>query len=294
MMLFASYTYSQNNLESFLKPSDSLNLSRKKTVIIAESTFTAATIIGLNQMWYADYPKSDFHFINDNNDWLQIDKMGHVFSAYHLGNASKNALEWSGISKKNQIIYGATYGFAFLTAIEVMDGYSAEWGASIGDLIANATGSALLISQEMLWKEQRITPKFSFQTTEYAAQRPNVLGKSLNEQILKDYNGQTYWLSANLYSFDKQSKIPKWLNLAIGYGAEGMISGKENFSDPNITNQPRRYRQFYISLDADLTKIKTKSHLLKTFFSVFNTIKIPAPSVEITSNGLINFHCLYF
>jgi hypothetical protein len=46
---------------------------------------------------------------------------------------------------------------------------------------------------------KRITPKFSFHTTQYAQYRPNVLGSSLAEQILKDYNGQTYWLSVNLH-----------------------------------------------------------------------------------------------
>jgi hypothetical protein len=294
ILLFLSCKlFAQNSLETYLKPSDTINYERKKTILIAETSFTAATILGLNQLWYADYPRSDFHFINDNNEWLQMDKMGHLFSAYHLGNASKNALQWSGISKKNQIIFGATYGFVFLTAVEVLDGYSTQWGASSGDLIANATGTGLLISQELLWNEQRIVPKFSFHTTEFAAQRPNVLGNSLNEQILKDYNGQTYWLSINLHSFSKQSKIPTWLNLALGYGAEGMITGNNNF-DANFPNSPQRYRQFYLSLDADLTKIKTKSHFLKTIFSLFNTIKIPAPSVEFQPGGVINFHCLYF
>ena len=64
-------------------------------------------------------------------------------------------------------------------------------------------------------------PKFSFHTTKYASLRPNVLGSSLSEEIFKDYNGQTYWLSVNLHSFFKSSKLPKWLNLAAGYGADG-------------------------------------------------------------------------
>jgi hypothetical protein len=46
---------------------------------------------------------------------------------------------------------------------------------------------------------------------QYAQYRPNVLGSSLAEQILKDYNGQTYWLSVNLHSFYKGSKIPNGL-----------------------------------------------------------------------------------
>jgi hypothetical protein len=37
--------------------------------------------------------------------------------------------------------------------------------------------------QELLWKEQRITPKFSFHSTKYAALRPDVLGSSLPEKF---------------------------------------------------------------------------------------------------------------
>jgi hypothetical protein len=203
-------------------------------------------------------------------------------------------LAWSGVSKKNQLIYGATLGFGFLTAVEVMDGYSSNWGASLGDVAANATGTALLVSQQLLWKEQRIVPKFSFHTTPYASARPNVLGSSLNEQILKDYNGQTYWLSANLHSFFKASKIPTWLNVAVGYGAEGMITGNEDLVNTVFLPETERFRQFYFSFDADLTKIKTKSHVLKTVFEVFNTIKIPAPTFEISSRGDFTFHYFYF
>lgn len=279
---------------SFLKPSDSLDKKRQNSIVIAESVLAAGALVGLNQLWYADYPQSNFHFINDNSEWLQMDKLGHSFSSYHLGRFGAEMLQWSGASKKNQLIYGAGLGFAFLTAVEVLDGYSSEWGASTGDVIANASGTALYISQELLWKEQRITPKFSFHTTQFAAYRPDVLGRSLSEQILKDYNGQTYWLSTNLYSFSKGSKIPKWLNLAIGYGANGMVSGNIENNPQNSTQKVERFRQFYLSFDVDLTKIETKSHFLKTFFSVFNTIKIPAPTFEYSANEGLRGHILYF
>jgi hypothetical protein len=58
-------------------------------------------------------------------------------------------------------------------------------GCFFRDIIANASGTALFVSQELLWKEQRITPKFSFHTTQYAQYRPNVLGSSLAEQMLR-------------------------------------------------------------------------------------------------------------
>jgi hypothetical protein len=286
--------FAQNTADSFFKPSDSLNIKRQNTVIISEAVLATGTLIALNQAWYAEYPKSDFHFINDNAEWLQMDKAGHVFSSYHLGRFGAEMLQWSGANKENQLLYGAGLGFAFLTAVEVLDGYSSEWGASLGDVVANASGTALYVSQELIWKEQRITPKFSFHTTKYAGYRPEVLGSSFTEQILKDYNGQTYWLSINLHSFAKGSKIPKWLNLALGYGADGMITGNKEDTPPILTSNPKRFRQFYLSLDVDLTKIKTKSHFLKTVFSVLNTVKIPAPTIEFVHLNDIKYHLIYF
>lgn len=284
----------QNSIENFLKPSDSLNKKRLSTLVISEAVIGSATLIGLNQVWYADYPRTNFHFINDNAEWLQMDKAGHVFSSYHLGSFGANALKWSGASRKSQLVYGATLGLAFMTAVEVFDGYSANWGASWGDVAANVSGTALYISQELLWKEQRIVPKFSFHTTPYASARPNVLGNSIQEQILKDYNGQTYWLSANIYSFDKSTAIPKWLNIAVGYGAEGMITGNDELVNTVFLPESKRFRQFYLSLDVDLTKIETKSHFVKTILTVFNSIKIPAPTFEIKGSGGTKFHFLYF
>lgn len=294
VFLFVSvFCQAQSSINTFLKPSDTLNKPRRTGVYVGESVALGATLIGLNQIWYKDYPQTNFHFINDNNQWLQMDKLGHMYSTYHLGRVGSEMLQWSGASKKEQLIYGSTLGLGFLTVVEVFDGFSQEWGASSGDIIANVSGTALYVSQELLWKEQRITPKFSFHQTRFASQRPETLGASLNEEILKDYNGQTYWLSFNVHSFTKDKFVPKWLNLAIGYGGEGMLYGKDAEAIENgIIQNP--YRQFYLSLDIDLTKITTKSHFLKTLFSVFNTIKIPAPTLQYDEYNGVKAHFIYF
>lgn len=287
--------YSQNSqFGDFFKASDSLNVRRQSTVVIFETVLATGTLIGLNQLWYSDYPRSNFHFINDNSQWLQMDKVGHAFSSYHLGRLGSEMLQWSGASKQKQLFYGAGLGFAFLTAVEVLDGYSSQWGASTGDIIANASGTALFISQELLWNEQRIIPKFSFHTTPFANLRPEALGSSFSEQILKDYNGQTYWISVNMHSFFKESKIPKWFNLALGYGADGMITGNTQNTGTFSASNPERFRQFYLSLDVDLKKIQTNSAFLKTIFSLVNTLKIPAPTIELRSHGAPKYHLVYF
>ncbi len=261
---------------------------------ISEISAGTLTLIGLNQLWYADYPRTSFHVVNDNNQWLQMDKIGHMMTSYYVGKVGMEMLDWAGESKNNQLIYGATLGFTFLTAVEVLDGFSKEWGFSMGDLIANASGTGLLVGQELLWNEQRIGLKFSFHNTKYAAMRPEVLGSNFLEQTIKDYNGQTYWLSANIWSFNKNSNFPKWLNIAFGYGADGLLSGTKEISTTVTLPEQQRYRQFYLSLDLDLTKIKTRSKLLKTVFSAINFIKIPAPTIEFSSTNKAKFHLVYF
>ena len=278
---------------SFFKPSDTLNAKRTSSIYIGETVLLGTTLIGLNQLWYKGYSKSSFHFINDNSDWLQMDKLGHFYSTYHLGRFGAEMLEWSGASKKSQLLYGATLGFGFLTVVEVFDGFSQEWGASTGDMIANASGTGLFVMQELLWQEQRIIPKFSYHKTRYADLRPKTLGDGFSEEILKDYNGQTYWLSFNLYSFLKKDVIPKWLNLAFGYSGKGMIYGNnQDAFSKGFYQSPSR--QFLLSLDIDLTKINSESHFLKTIFSVFNTLKVPAPALQVGDFNGVKVHFVYF
>ncbi|WP_242131985.1 DUF2279 domain-containing protein [Aestuariivivens marinum] len=292
LFLIPLLSLSQSRLETFLTPSDTLNITRRNTVIISEASFVTISLIGLNQLWYSDFERSKFHVINDNNQWLQMDKLGHVFASYQMGRVGAELLNWSGVSKKGQLIYGATLGLGFLTAVEILDGYSAEWGYSWGDIAANALGTGLYVGQELLWNEQRIHLKFSFHKTKYAGLNPDKLGEGFLEEILKDYNGQTYWLSFNLHAFFKEFNIPKWLNFAVGYSADGMLQGVEDIDNNLLTNNNRR-RQFYLSFDVNLNELKTNSRFLKSIFSVFNVIKVPFPTLELSKNGSV-FHLLHY
>ena len=285
--------YAQSPLDLFLKPSDSLNYGRRNAVVITEASLASFTLIGLNQLWYADFERSSLRTVNDSDEWLQMDKFGHLFSSYQLGRLGANVLNWSGVSKDHQLIYGATLGFGFLSAVEIFDGYSQEWGFSWSDIAANAAGTGLYIGQELLWKEQRFTLKYSFHQTQYANQQPDKLGDGFLEEVLKDYNGQTYWLSVNMNSFFKSSGFPKWFNVAFGYGAEGMLTGssESNYSEIHYQN---RTRQYYFSLDVDLSRIPTKSHALRTLFDVFNVIKVPFPTISFDGENGLKLHYIYF
>ncbi len=288
-------TFAQTSPE--IPDTNTINKARLKALIISESALVAGSMVGLYALWYKDYPMSSFHLINDNREWLQVDKIGHAMTSYYFGKIGYEALKWTGAKEKHAIWYGGGLGSAYLLTVEILDGFSTEWGFSLGDFTANTLGSAMFISQQLLWHEQRILLKYSAHTTGYAQYRPNLLGENLPQRILKDYNGCTFWLSGNVYSFlPKRSRFPKWLNIAVGYGADGMVGGYSNPAVYNGKPMPsfERYRQFYLSLDIDLTRIHTKSKILDLIFDLIGFIKIPLPTLEYNTKYGFKGHGLYF
>lgn len=247
-------------------------------------------MIGLNSLWYQDFPRSGFHSFDDSQQWLQMDKIGHAATSYHISDVLAKGVHLTGTSRKKSAWMGAGISFFYLTGIEVLDGFSAEWGFSWTDQASNAAGIGLFLAQDLGWHEQRIRLKYSYQSSPYAGCNPDLLGRNWSERWLKDYNGQTYWLSANLGAFAKQAEwIPPWLNLALGYGATGMVSAREGdhvFCD-ELGLLPVRERRYSFSFDVDLTRIQTRSKVLKGFLAVFGIVKVPAPGLTYSkSEGL--------
>lgn len=261
------------------------------------------TLVVLDRAWYSNEARSSFHFFDDSREWQQIDKFGHAWTAYNAGKVNAAMWEWAGMGRKKAIVLGSLTSFAFLTGVETLDGFSSKWGWSWSDMAANALGTGILVSQELAWGEQRILYKFSFHGKSYSdpelRSRVNDLyGKSWSERMLKDYNAQTYWFSFNLRSFMRDSGLPPWLNVAAGYGANGMFGGFENKWTDGLVSHDRsdipRTREFYIAPDIDFTKIPTRSRFLKTTFAVLNSFKCPAPALMLNSRGKLKGYLLYF
>ena len=274
-----------------LHDSSSINKVRLGLFTASSASLYATSLIVLNEMWYKGYPKSGFHFTNDNDQWMQIDKLGHAFTAYYQSLIGIEGLKWSGVDDRKSIIYGSLFGIIFQTPIEILDGFSANWGASWGDLVANTMGSALAFSQYYFWNEQKVLFRLSFMPTVYGDMRTDVFGNNLPSKILKDYNGHNFWLSFPINFINP--RIPEWLCLSIGYGAEEMLAGsKRTTASEFIHYNP--YRQFYLSLDINTLKIPTKHKWLKAILVATSMIKIPAPALEFNSRNEFRFHPLHF
>jgi uncharacterized protein YfiM (DUF2279 family) len=292
----------QEGLAKALSPSE----KKKRIWLVAGANVVgySTVMVGLYSAWYKDYPQSGFHSFNDWPEWKQVDKVGHLYAAYIESRASMELWRWTGMDRKKRIWIGGMSGAFYQTVIEVLDGFSSGWGWSWADFGTNILGSGAFVAQEFAWNDQRIKLKFSFHNKNYSDpalnQRSNTLfGNSTAQQFIKDYNGQTYWASANLRSFFPKSKLPPWLSVSVGYGADGMFGGTENIGkDKNgniIFNRPdiKRYRQWYLAPDIDLSKIKTKSKPLKFFLTFLSAFKFPAPALEF-SNGKFKVHGIYF
>jgi hypothetical protein len=287
----------QNDSLSFFRDAPTLNSKRVRVVNTVAAGLYPTTMFGLYQLWYKDFPPETFHTFNDADEWLQVDKVGHVVTAYYIGKVCISAYRWAGMENKTAAWRGAGIGFIYQLTIETFDGFSPRWGFSWSDVASNLAGTAILMSQQLSWKDQRMVLKYSFHNSEFRKYRPNLLGDKFPETSLKDYNGQTYWLSINPASFCRQKNIfPRWLNIAFGYGADGMTGGSSN---PDVVDgisipQFHRHRQYYLSLDVDVTKIKTSIPFLNGFFKVFGFIKIPAPAVEFNAGRSTKYYLLYF
>lgn len=301
----ASIAQSDKESLGFFRNADSLHKKRLIGVCVFQGAVWGSSMYALNKAWYANYPRSSFQFFNDVGEWNQVDKVGHGWSAYWGAQLSSNLFRWAGVPRKRAALYGFGMGIAYVSVIEILDGYSAEWGFSAADMAANTGGALFFASQEWLWEEQRIQFKFSAHKNYYRdpmlKQRANDLyGRSLAERILKDYNGQTYWLSANLHSFAKESKLPKWLNVAVGYGATGIFGGFENtWKNEDGSTQTRydirRVRQFYLAPDIDLSKVSINGKTPK-LFRLLNGLKLkfPMPAIEFNTAGGVRLHPLFF
>ena len=314
--VFEKQAVKPNRFADLLTPSDTFKRRRFNFLVGTGVTSYVTAIVLLQNLWYAGYPQSRFHWFNDDGEWLQMDKVGHIISAYQAGKWTYGGMRWTGMKNGNAAWFGMAVGMAFQTTIEIMDGFSSEWGFSWGDMAANTTGCALFGVQQAVWDEQRIVVKVSNTprnyplttinsidgktTTRLRDRTDDLYGNNYTQTFFKDYNQIIIWLSANPKSFFKDSRLPAWLNVAVGYGAENMYGGYAN-EWPASPKQPvfrlsdadyPRYRQFYLSLDIDLSRVKTKSKFVNTLARTFNFVKIPAPSLEFNTLGKFKFHPL--
>lgn len=233
-------------LDSILKPKQA---TWKSTVPVALSYGLLSTV------WYSQFELESFHFFDDLGEWGGVDKLGHAFSGYYV---SEKLQDFHGFSTPSK---SALLGFTYVSGIEVLDGFAQEWGASWTDLVANAAGAGIWLLGE---RGLPIRMKFSyFPQASLAKNNPSLLGDNGLTQILKNYNGQQYWLSYPI----KQTRFGK-IALSTGYGATNFTNARKgnNYLDFSLDFIPAADAPWY--------------------FKVWKYVKIPFPSLRWINGGI--------
>lgn len=318
LLLASSYLFCQDKLP-FLMPADTFHAGRFWTCAATGAALYGSASFGLYQVWYKEYELGGFRTFNDWGEWNDMDKVGHLVTAYNMAHYSYNGLRWTGTRHNKSIWLAMGVGQLLQTTIEVMDGFSVKWGFSWYDVGFNTLGVGAFAAQEWAWHEQRVHFKLSNSfpsypsllvsgldgTTTVRQRAADLYGTTFGEQLIKDYNGMTLWASANIAAFVPESQrprwIPPWLNVAVGYGAENMLGGftnewtndaNQSFTLPNHLYP--RHRQLYLSLDVDTSRIPVRRRWAKTLLSAINWIKVPAPALEYNTLGEWRVHPLYW
>ena len=264
-------------------------------VVVGTTVVYALTSYFLGKTWYTK--RVPFHTFNDNGEWLQMDKVGHATTAYAISRGEYELFRWSGVNERASVLTGSLIALLYQTTIELFDGRSEGWGFSKGDMVANLSGIGLFMGQQYGFGEQKASLRYGWRQSIYPQYRPNLLGHSIGSQMLKDYNGQQYWLSFNMASvLPVGPSFPRWLNLDVGYSGSGMTGGHANppyFDAEGKEVKFTRYRQFYVSPDISLARLPgINGTLAQPLVSAGQFFKIPAPALEFNKLTGLRFHPL--
>lgn len=275
-------------------PGAGINTGRLVGVVAGTAVVYALSTYLLGKTWYTR--RVPFHTFDDNREWLQMDKVGHATTAYAISRGEYELFRWSGVPDRTAALTGGAIALLFQSTIEVFDGHSEGWGFSKGDMAANAAGVALFMGQQYGFGEQKVSLRYGFTQSIYPQYRPELLGRSRLAQLLKDYNGQQYWLSVNLAAvLPVGPAFPRWLNLDLGYSGSGMTGGSANPPIYGADGKPivfRRVRQFYFAPDVDLARLTPAGSTGHMLLGATEFLKLPTPSLEFNPRDGWRWHPL--
>ena len=239
--------------------------------------------LGMHIYYTHTWWKDKVHYFKFAEDpWYArgVDKVSHIYTAAVITEGSGYLYEWTGIRPMNALVYGAITATAYETYIEMYDGISPIWGFDWGDVAANTVGALYPIAQRLAPFLDNFNLKWSF--------KPAWIIKKTKStpDLLDDYTSMTFWLSINpkgLLPKSLAKYYPSFISIALG------VSLKNASHELSTTYE---YRELYLALDYDITKLPGDSDFLKKLKKVLNYYHFPSPAVRISPSGI--WYGIYF
>ena len=222
--------------------------------------------------WWDDNGGRGFHFENDFDYALNLDKFGHFAAGVVIGESFYEGYRWAGASEFQSYLFAGLTALATHIAIDIKDGFAPKWGFSIFDVLSGGLGGFLPMAERYVPVFKYIDLKWSYwiNSNAYYDQEHQASGGVFTD----DYVNQTFWLSVKPYRLLPESArryYPSWLAFAIGLSIDEKV----------FTGEPHPRREVYLALDYDLEAFRPQSRLARYLVKMLNYFKLPAPTIQV-------------
>ena len=262
-----------------IKPTqhDSLFLGvERKTLLNYSLVAYSLSSFYVEYQWWWKGNYRGFKYGNDgflNNYSLGVDKTGHFYTSYFYFNALYEFMDWGGFDEQTTIITSIAIPAFYALSIELNDGFT-FFSFSGYDLMANMAG----IGYGVLQRQFPVLQNFKFKWSYYPSGTIPLDNKFI---IANDYDGHIYWLTMDVHGLlpsEMKNYWPKFLNLAVGYGAKNVSHrnawlGEINSSGPKL-------RKFTVSLDYNLGSFDIDNDFLSAARNIVDYFHFPAPGIR--------------
>ena len=231
--------------------------------------------------WQATRTK--FHFQNDWEYALWIDKLGHWWGATAIQHIFSSSLSWSNFSDQTSVVLGSILAFAYQLYVETYDGYASNWGFSPGDAVFDFGGAFYPLVQYYFPGLKNINLKLSYYPSKRLLKKNPDDELYKNKFVIDDYEGQSFYLSFKFNNFlpkELEKFWPDFLCLAVGYQMR------------NWDGYGKADKNYYLALDYDLEQIPLYGQFWQFLKNTFNLFHLPAPALKF-SNKKISFTIAY-
>ncbi len=262
--LDAQQEFSKDNIQPTL-----FGVPRKPVVATALVLHSAYTFYIEYQWWwkgeYKPFAIQSEGFLNDYS--LGIDKFGHFYTPYAIFSGVYQIMTWGGFDESTVLWTSISIPAFHALTVEIGDGFT-RYQFAPDDLLFNALG----ISYGVLQLHYPVLQNFVFKWSYFPTTH---LEKKFN--LTNDYDGHIYWLALNVHNLlpkDYKNLWPKYLNLAVGYGAKNASVGS---SEPIV-------RKFAIGLDYNLLSLPITGETWDVAKNIFDKFHYPAPGIRFIEN----------
>lgn len=254
-----------------------LDVKPYRTGLLISGLALATATYGVTS-WWGD---SSSEFRVRNEDWFGkdspnggADKLGHGFSFYVSTRFLKHGFEWAGHNSRQAAILAGITSAALSTGVEIMDGFTEEYGFSPEDMVMNllGIGAGVFLETYPEWDEL-----FDLRIQYW----PSDDARRLNDyDPVADYSGQTYLLvtKASGIPMLNKNKYLRYLEFALGYGTRG-------YQPTDGTGTQPTERNIYYGVSINLSQLlndtilKSNSTTRKVTNSILEYVQVPGTAL---------------